>query len=427
MRMKPEIEIIEPTRTLKLEPIDQEPKKLRVAAYARVSTDQEEQQSSYEAQVDYYKRYISNNPDWKMVEVFADRGITGTSTKHRAGFNKMITLAKNGGIDLILTKSISRFARNTVDTLKTVRELKAAGVNVIFEKENLNTADPKCEMLLTIMSSLAQEESRNISENVRWGQKESRKKGNVNLPYKHFLGYRKGENGRPEVVEEEAETVRYIYRKYLEGKSLRYIADSLTAEGVKTPGEKDVWRISTVRSILSNEKYMGEALLQKTYTVDFLTKEVRKNQGEKSFIRVKNSHDAIIDPEDFAKVQILLEQQTKRRCKYVPKRVFSGKIICGECGSYYGHKVWRYPNTGERYDVWDCNHKYKKDTEKCETPALKEDELKEIFTRMLKKRRKRNTEFSEERWKEMVESVMVSTDGTLHFMLTDGSEVDIKR
>ena len=285
MTIMPEIEIIEATKTLRRESITTDAKKLRVAAYARVSTEQDEQQNSYEAQVDFYTRFIQSNPDWSFVSVFADRGITGTNTKNRDEFNKMVDLAMNGEIDLILTKSISRFARNTVDTLQTVRELKAVGVEVWFEKENRHTFDPKCEMMLTIMSSLAQEESRSISENVRWGQRQSMRKGKVHLAYSHFLGYKKGEDGRPEIVEEEAEIIRSIYNRYLSGETINTIADELTEAGIPTPSGKQKWSVSTVRSILSNEKYKGEALLQKTYTVDYLTKEVKKNTGEVPFVR----------------------------------------------------------------------------------------------------------------------------------------------
>ena len=208
MSSERKITVIEPTQRIIADSPFVLPQKIRVAAYARVSTEQDEQESSYEAHVDFYTRYIQNNPDWEFVGVFADRGITGTNTKNRESFNRMIELAKSDGIDLILTKSISRFARNTVDTLQTVRELKAVGVEVRFEKENLHTFDPKCEVMLTIMSSLAQEESRSISENVRWGQQKSMQDGKVFLPYKHFLGYRKGADGRPEIVEAEAEIVR---------------------------------------------------------------------------------------------------------------------------------------------------------------------------------------------------------------------------
>ena len=230
--------------------------------------------------MDFYTRHIQSNPNWEFVGVFADRGITGTNTKNRESFNRMISLALEGGIDLILTKSISRFARNTVDTLQTVRELKGVGVEVVFEKENLHTLDPKCEVMLAIMSSLAQEESRSISENVRWGQQKSMRDGKVFLPYKHFLGYKKGADGYPEIVEEEAAIVRQIYDMFLSGKSIRHIADYLTEQGVPTPTGKSRWPVSTVENILRNEKYKGEALLQKSYTVDYLSKKTRKNDGE---------------------------------------------------------------------------------------------------------------------------------------------------
>ena len=213
------VTIIEPIRQKTGSATTGAAEKLRVAAYARVSTEQDEQQSSYEAQVDFYTHYIQSNPNWEFVSVFADEGITGTNTKKRDGFNLMIQNAMNGEIDLILTKSISRFARNTVDTLQTVRNLKAAGVEVIFEKENLHTFDPKCEMMLTIMSSLAQEESRSISENVRWGKQKSMRDGKVTLAYSHFLGYKKGKDGRPEIVEEEAVIIRQIYDLFLSGKT----------------------------------------------------------------------------------------------------------------------------------------------------------------------------------------------------------------
>lgn len=252
-------------------PIKAETKR-RVAAYARVSTDDEEQQTSYEHQVTHYTQYIQEHEGWLFAGMFTDEGITGTSTKHRDGFNAMINAAMAGKIDLILTKSVSRFARNTVDTLTTVRKLKAAGVEVYFEKENIFTLDSKGELLITIMSSLAQEESRSISENVTWGMKKRFAEGKPIIPYGAFLGYRKGPDGMPEIDPEQAETVRYIYRAFLEGKAPSYIARDLTARGILTPGGKTTWRANTVMSILTNEKYKGDALLQKTFCTDFLTK-----------------------------------------------------------------------------------------------------------------------------------------------------------
>ena len=251
----------------------------RVAAYARVSTSSEEQLTSYEAQVDYYTRFIQSKPEWEFVRVYTDEGISAVNTKKREGFNQMVRDALDGKIDLIVTKSVSRFARNTVDSLVTVRKLKEKGVEVYFEKENIYTLDSKGELLITIMSSLAQEESRSISENVTWGQRKRFADGKVSLPYSHFLGYRKGADGLPEIVPEEAETVRWIYSLFLSGKTTSSIASFLTREGIPTPAGKKRWAASTVESILKNEKYKGDALLQKAFTVDFLTKKQKKKRG----------------------------------------------------------------------------------------------------------------------------------------------------
>ena len=281
----------------------EERKRLRVAAYARVSTNNEEQLTSYEAQVDYYTRYIQSKEEWEFVKVFTDEGISATNTKKREGFNQMVAEAMAGKIDLIITKSISRFARNTVDTLTTVRKLKEKGIEVYFEKENIRTLDGKGELLITIMSSLAQEESRSISENVTWGQRKRFADGKVSLPYGRFLGYKKGRDELPEIVEEEAVTVRLIYRLFLYGKSPSAIASYLTGEGISTPAGKRNWRPNTVESILTNEKYKGDALLQKSFTVDFLTKKSKLNEGEVPQYYVANSHPAIIEPEIFDLVQ----------------------------------------------------------------------------------------------------------------------------
>lgn len=398
------------------------PQKLRVAAYARVSTEQDEQESSYEAQVDFYTRFIGNNPDWEFVKVFADRGITGTNTKNREEFNQMIELALNGGIDLILTKSISRFARNTVDTLQTVRKLKAVGVEVIFEKENLHTFDPKCEVMLTIMSSLAQEESRSISENIRWAQKKNMQEGKVSVAYSRFLGYCKGADGRLEIVEDEAVIIREIYNLFLKGWTISHIAAHLTGRGIPTPSGKEKWSVSTVRSILGNEKYRGDALLQKTYTVDYLTKEVRKNDGEVRQYLVENSHDPIIDPESFDKVQQELKKRSAYRTKLRDSSPFSNKLICGDCGEFYGHKVWHnYANT-ERYDVWYCNHKYR--GRKCQSPVLRTDEVKSAFEAALKQIGK-ELKFTEDLWRENVEEVTVYANRRMVFSLSSGKTIEV--
>lgn len=419
----PKVTIIEPVQKQIQENEDFTPQKLRVAAYARVSTEQDEQESSYEAQVDYYTHYIQSNQDWEFVEVFADRGITGTSMKNRDEFNRMIELALSGGIDLILTKSISRFARNTVDTLKTVRDLKAVGVEVIFEKENLHTFDPKCEVMLTIMSSLAQEESRSISENIRWGQQKNMKDGKVFLPYKSFLGYRKGEDGRPEIVPEEAKIVRSIYRMCLDGKTIRKIAEHLTLMGVPTPKGNTIWPVSTVKSILTNEKYRGDALLMKTYTVDYLTKEKRKNTGEVRQFFVENSHEPIIEPELFDAVQEILKKNGAKRTKIRSEHPFANHIICGDCGEFYGHKVWHDHKNTQRYDVWYCNHKYQNS---CQTPVLRENEIKAAFVEAMIEIEPSVAEQCGELWRKMVESATVFSDRRMKLVLSDGTEKEIQ-
>lgn len=371
------INIIQSRVNLPFAPIGSEYRKRRVAAYARVSTDSDEQLSSYEAQVDFYTRHINNNSEWEFVSVYTDEGISGTSMKKRDGFNRMIADALDGKIDLILTKSISRFARNTVDSLITVRKLKEKGVEIYFEKENIYTLDAKGEVLITIMSSLAQEESRSISENVTWGKKKSMKDGKISLPYKHFLGYEKGEDNLPKVVEEEAKIIRQIYSLFLEGKTYRSIVQYLTNQGIPTPSGKKQWSVSTVASILSNEKYKGDALLQKTYTVDFLSKTIKKNEGEVPQYYIENSHPAIIDPEIFDLVQSEIKRRQPIRRQLNNNSPFAAKLICGECGGYYGSKVWH--STGKyRNQIWQCNRKYT-DRRFCETPHIREDELKPAF------------------------------------------------
>ena len=353
--------------------------KRKVAAYARVSTDTEEQISSYEAQVDYYTRYIKSKNNWKFIEVYTDEGISATNTKKRDGFNRMIKDALDKKIDLIVTKSVSRFARNTVDTLTTVRKLKEKGVEVYFEKENIYTLDSKGELLITIMSSLAQEESRSISENVTWGQRKRFADGKVSLPYKNFLGYEKGKDGVPKIVEKEAKIVRLIYRLFLEGKTISAITKHLTDNKIPTPAGKEKWYTTTVRSILTNEKYKGDALLQKCYTIDFLTKKTKKNEGEVPQYYVKQSHEAIISPEIYDLVQDELKKREQSKVNHSCRSIFSSKIICGECGGFYGPKVW-HSTDKYRKTIWQCNNKFK-NKEKCKTPNLTEDQIKEEFVK----------------------------------------------
>ena len=360
-----------------------ERKRHRVAGYARVSTDSDEQFTSFAAQTDYYTKYINANPEWQFVRVYTDEGITATNTKHRDGFNEMIADALDGKIDLIVTKSVSRFARNTVDSLSTIRKLKEFGTEVYFEKENIWTFDSKGELLITIMSSLAQEESRSISENVTWGQRKRFADGKVNMPFSSFLGYKKGENGVPEIVPEEAETVKTIYRLFMQGKSVNAIAKYLMDKGIPSPRGKAVWQTTTIESILTNEKYKGDALLQKRFTIDFLQKKMKDNEGEVPQYYVEDSHPAIILKDEWELVQAEMAKRKsygKHRNSISP---FSSKLICGDCGYSFGSKVWHSTDKYRRV-IWQCNGKYKGE-KKCKTPHLNETDIKAAFVRAVNK------------------------------------------
>ena len=352
-------------------------KRRRVAAYARVSTNSEEQATSYAAQVKYYTEHIRSKSEWIFVNVYTDKGITGTSTKKREGFNQMVQDALDGKIDLIITKSVSRFARNTVDSLTTIRLLKEHGVEVYFEEQNIYTLDSKGELLLTIMSSIAQEESRSISENVTWGQRKRFADGKVSMPYKQFLGYRRGENGEPEIVEEEAVVVRRIYRLFLEGQTPYGIKRALEADGISSPAGKKTWQTGTILSILTNEKYKGDALLQKTFCTDFLTKKMKVNEGEVPQYYVENSHPAIVSTEMFDMVREELARRKASGNQHNGTSCFSGSIFCGCCGGMYGSKVW-HSNDKYRRVIWQCNAKFK-DGHRCDTPHLTDAVIQEKF------------------------------------------------
>ena len=356
-------------------------KRRRVAGYARVSTDHADQVTSYEAQVDYYTNYIKNREDWEFAGMYTDEGISATNTRHREGFKRMVEDALAGKIDLIITKSVSRFARNTVDSLTTVRKLKDKGIEVYFEKENIWTLDAKGELLITIMSSLAQEESRSISENTTWGQRKRFADGKVSVPYKRFLGYDKGPNGTLVVNREQAETVKEIYRLFLAGYTFHSIAAELTRRGIPTPGGCKNWSQSTIRSILTNEKYKGDALLQKRYTVNFLTKEMRENKGEVPQYYVEHNHEAIISPEVFDQVQEAMERRRTGGNRYSGVSIYSSKIKCGDCGGWYGAKVW-HSTDKYRKTIYRCNNKFK---HHCQTPHLTEADIQQIFLRAVNK------------------------------------------
>lgn len=357
------------------QPIDSR-KKRRVAGYARVSTDNPEQLTSYESQVKYYTSYINGRSDWEFAGMYTDEGISATNTKHRSGFKKMVSDALAGKIDLIVTKSVSRFARNTVDSLTTVRKLKEKGIEIYFEKENIWTLDSKGELLITIMSSLAQEESRSISENVKWGKRKRFAEGKGSLAYSHFLGYKRGPNGAMVINRKEAEVVKMIYRLYLTGRSFCAIADELMKREIPAPAGGAKWHPSTIQSILKNEKYKGDSLLQKKFVVDFLSKRMKKNEGEIPQYYVENDHEAIISPEVFDLVQAEMKKRHScRRGRYSGVNLFSSKIRCGDCGSWFGSKVW-HSNDKYRKVIFQCNEKFKNG---CHTPTISEDEIKDLF------------------------------------------------
>ena len=374
----------------------------RVAAYARVSTSSEEQLTSYEAQVKHYTEYIKSketSDNWQLVDVYTDKGITGVSTKKREGFNRMIQDALAGKIDLIITKSVSRFARNTVDTLTAIRKLKEYGVEVYFEEQNIYTLDGKGEVLLTIMSSIAQEESRNISENVTWGIRKRFADGKVTMSYGQFMGYRRGKDGTPEVVEAEADVVRTIFRRFLEGATPAMISRELNLAGIPCPSRKSLlseneaeiakarkktsrWGTSTVENILANEKYKGDAILQKTYCTDYLLKTFVVNDGSvvpKYY--AQNSHPAIVSPEVFDLAQQELAWRRSLNGRYSGRSCFASRVVCGDCGAFYGSKVWHSTDEYRRM-VWRCNNKYAGET-KCATPHVTQEALEKAFVQVM--------------------------------------------
>ena len=382
------VRVIEPT----IKPAEETKsayRQLRVAAYCRVSTKQEEQLNSYGVQTRYYTEKINAEPKWTLVGIFADKGITGTSVKKRDEFNKMIRLCKHGKVDMIITKSISRFSRNTVDCLQYIRMLKELNVDVYFEEQGIHSTSPGAEFYITIFGSIAQSESENISANVRWGKDQSAKEGKVPFHYKRFLGYRKGADGTPEIDPDEAEIIRRIYRKYLSGDSFIKIATDLNIDQIKTPSGSGQWFSATIRSILSNEKYKGDAILNKTYITDCISKKVKVNNGERPKYYVENNHPAIIDAPTFARVQ---EEMARRAGIKKRKQVgtkteqgrYSGKyaltdlLICGECGTPYRRCTWTIK--GRKKVVWRCINRLDYGKKYCRhSPSVEESILQEAI------------------------------------------------
>lgn len=342
--------------------------KKQVAAYARVSTAKEAQENSLQAQSEYYIRYIMHHPDWILVDVYADDGISGLSIRNRESFNRMIQDALDGKIDMIITKSLSRFARNTVDSLTYIRKLKALGVAVYFQRENINTLDAQGEFLITLMSSFAEEESRSISENVIWAYRRRFAKGAYLIPGL-LLGYQHDADGEIHIVESEAQIVRFIFLLTLTGKSSTDICRILKSYGIPTPNNKEVWQPQVIRNILHNEKYKGDAVLQKSVTIDFLTKTRKENEGEAPQYYVQNGHPAIVSKKVWDEVQTVWSGDVHRNCTYKP---LANKIVCGDCGGFYGRKLWH--STTSHDWVWECNNK-KAGRTKCTCCHIYEHEL----------------------------------------------------
>ena len=380
--------------------------KQRVAAYCRVSTNNKEQINSYEAQKVYYTQKIEENPDWELAGIFADKGLSGTSLKKRDNFNKMIAACKRGRIDTILTKSLSRFARNTVDCLETVRMLRARGIGVIFEKENINTLTESNEFLITLFSGFAQAESESLSGNIARGKMMSMQAGNVPFQYKKLLGYREGEDGKPEIDPEEAKTVRRIYRRYLDGCSLSQIQRELEADHVPTARGILRWSYQVIHNILTNERYIGDALLGKTYVLDCISKEVRKNNGERPQYYVENNHPAIIPREWFQRVKEEMTRRASKRKvmqrhgktelgKYSAKYALSELLVCGECGTPYKRCTWA--RNGKKRIVWRCVSRLEFGTKYCHSsPTLDEEKLHQAILEALNEFAQADSEVKED-------------------------------
>ena len=355
-----------------------------VAAYCRVSTEEEEQQSSYENQCKYYTDLIMQNPKWSMAGIFADEGISGTSAKKRDEFMRMIKACKKGKINLILTKSISRFARNTVDCLHYIRLLKSWGVTVIFEKENINTMQEDSEFLITLHGAFAQQEIESLSANVTWGVQQSMREGKVRIQYKKLYGYQRGEDGNPEIIPEQAEVVEEIYARYLAGASLRMIKNWLEDNSIPNKQGKAEWPLGCIRGILTSEKYCGDVLMQKTYTADCITHKTVKNNGERPMYLVQNNHPAIIDRETYDAVQAEIARRAALRSPsknaltgqscYTSKYALSDRVYCGECGTKYKRTTWS--KNGKKRIVWRCVSRLDYGTKYCHSsPTVDEDKL----------------------------------------------------
>lgn len=365
----------------------------RVAAYCRVSTDNEEQLTSYVNQKKVYTEMIAANPEWCFAGLFADEGISGTQVRFRPEFKKMIDECYAGKIDYIITKSVSRFARNTVECLDYVRILKSRGIGIIFEEQNIDTLKTDSELYLVIYAGFAQSESESISKNVTWTFRKKFEEGQVPFRYSQMLGYRKGADGNPEIVPEEAVIIEDIFELYLSGKTIREVADIVKNKYPVIPnGKKINFSLGSIQAILTNEKYCGDAILQKTVTIDCITKTRRKNTGEAPMYYVRDNHPAIIDRDKFNRVQTEMVSRTTKRPqsdkttltaqgKY-SKYALTDVMICGECGSRYKRCTWA--RNGKKKIVWRCVNRLDYGTKYCKnSPTIEDGDIKSAIVRAI--------------------------------------------
>ena len=355
-------------------------KKKKVAAYARVSTDKEEQEDSFERQVEHYTHLIESNPEWTMVEVYKDPGITGTKAEKRPDFLRMIDDCRAGKINKILVKSVSRFARNTVDALNYIRELRDMNISVQFESENIDTMTPGGEVLLTILAAMAEQESRTMSNNIKWAYQKKFENGEVILNTGMVLGYKKSSTGEYVIAEDEAEIVRRIYREYLAGIPVPQICRELEADGITTKRGSVQWRPNAVLGILRNEKYTGNAILGKTFKPDVLSKRRMKNTGQSPMYYAENTHPAIITQEMFDMAQAEMQRRRDEKdtavgpSRYTSKYPLSGLLVCGTCG----HRLRRHVRTvgsGKRVAAWGCTNRISNGRAVCDSHHINEDVL----------------------------------------------------
>ena len=356
--------------------------KLRVAAYCRVSTDSEEQINSYKNQLAYYTEKIGGNPAWKMAGIYADEGITGTSMKHREDFKRMLRACREGRIDLILCKSVSRFGRNSVDVLRTIRALRERGIGVMFEKEAVDTRTMNSELILAFHSAFSQSESESISGNVRWGLRKAYENGTIQIG-PNLYGFRKGQEGAVEIDEEKAKVIRQIARWFLDGDSLHAIADKLAQRHIPSPKGKDTWSTPTIRSILSNEKYKGDVLLQKTYKPSLFSDRAVKNDGALKKYYIEDVLPRILEPDTFDRIQEELAKRGAKRPtsekaktpfgRYSGKYALSTLVVCGQCGALYRRVTWY--RKGEKKIVWRCGTRLDNKANCTQSPTLEEPAL----------------------------------------------------